>query len=31
MNEQETLAINVYQKFNKQNKHKMLPIPTFKL
>ena len=31
MNEHEVLAINVYQKFNKQNKHKMLPIPTFKL
>ncbi len=31
MTEQETLAINVYQKFNTQNKHKMLPIPTFKL
>jgi NAD+ synthase len=27
----QTTAINAYQKFNKQNQHKMLPIPTFKL
>jgi len=28
---EQTVAINVYQKFNRQNQHKMLPIPTFKL
>jgi len=28
---QETLAINIYQKFHNQNKHKMVAIPTFKL
>ena len=31
LNEEQTLAINIYQKFNKQNKHKMVSIPTFKL
>ena len=31
LNEQETLAINIYQKFHNQNKHKMVSIPTFKL
>jgi len=31
LDEKETHAINVYQKFNTQNKHKMLSIPTFKL
>jgi NAD+ synthase len=31
LNEQETLAINIYQKFHNQNKHKMVAIPTFKL
>jgi len=31
LNEEQVNAINVYQKFNTQNKHKMLPIPTFKL
>lgn len=31
LNEQETLAINIYQKFHNQNKHKMVDIPTFKL
>ena len=30
-NEEETNAINVYQKFHIQNKHKMESIPTFKL
>ena len=29
--EEETLAINIYQKFHNQNKHKMIAIPTFKL
>ncbi len=27
----QTTAINTYRKFNNQNQHKMLPIPTFKL
>jgi NAD+ synthase len=31
LNQEQTLAINIYQKFNNQNKHKMLSIPTFKL
>lgn len=31
LNEEETEAINVYQKFHSQNKHKMISIPTFKL
>lgn len=31
LNEEQTNAINVYQKFNAQNKHKMIEIPTFKL
>ena len=31
LNEQQIKAINQYQKFNTQNKHKMLSIPTFKL
>lgn len=31
LNEEQTNAINVYQKFNTQNKHKMVEIPTFKL
>ena len=31
LNSDQTAAINAYQKFNKQNQHKMLPIPTFKL
>ena len=31
LNEDQTNAINVYQKFHSQNKHKMLEIPTFKL
>jgi NAD+ synthase len=31
LTEEETLAINIYQKFHKQNKHKMVAIPTFKL
>ena len=31
LNEEETLAINIYQKFHNQNKHKMISIPTFKL
>ena len=30
-NEEQTNAINVYQKFHMQNKHKMVEIPTFKL
>lgn len=29
--EEQTNAINVYQKFHNQNKHKMISIPTFKL
>jgi NAD+ synthase len=31
LNEEELNAINVYTKFNTQNKHKMVSIPTFKL
>jgi NAD+ synthase len=31
LGEEQTLAVNVYQKFHKQNKHKMVSIPTFKL
>lgn len=31
LTEEETLAINIYQKFHNQNKHKMVAIPTFKL
>lgn len=31
LNEDQTNAINVYQKFHSQNKHKMVEIPTFKL
>ena len=31
LNEEQTNAINVYQKFHSQNKHKMVEIPTFKL
>lgn len=31
LNEEQTSAINIYKKFNTQNKHKMLSIPTFKL
>jgi len=31
LNEEQTNAINIYQKFNTQNKHKMISIPTFKL
>jgi NAD+ synthase len=31
LNKEQTLAINIYQKFHKQNKHKMISIPTFKL
>ena len=31
LDKEKTLAINIYQKFHKQNKHKMSPIPTFKL
>ncbi len=31
LNENQTHAINVYQKFHNQNKHKMISIPTFKL
>ncbi len=31
LNEEQTNAINVYQKFHMQNKHKMVEIPTFKL
>jgi hypothetical protein len=31
LTEEQTLAINVYQKFNTQNKHKMVSIPTFQL
>jgi NAD+ synthase len=31
LNEEQTLAVNIYQKFHKQNKHKMVSIPTFKL
>lgn len=31
LNEEQTNAINVYRKFNTQNKHKMVEIPTFKL
>ena len=30
-NEEQTAAVNAYQKFNIQNKHKMISIPTFKL
>jgi NAD+ synthase len=31
LNEEQTQAINIYQKFHNQNKHKMISIPTFKL
>jgi NAD+ synthase len=31
LSEEQTNAINVYQKFNIQNKHKMISIPTFQL
>ena len=31
LNEEQSNAINVYQKFHMQNKHKMVEIPTFKL
>ena len=31
LNEEQTNAINAYQKFHNQNKHKMISIPTFKL
>jgi NAD+ synthase len=31
LNEEQTNAINVFQKFHMQNKHKMVEIPTFKL
>jgi len=31
LNEEQVNAINVYQKFNTQNKHKMIEIPTFKI
>lgn len=31
LNEEQTFAINTYQKFHNQNKHKMISIPTFKL
>jgi NAD+ synthase len=31
LNEEQTNAINIYQKFHMQNKHKMVEIPTFKL
>jgi NAD+ synthase len=31
LNEEQTKAVDVYQKFNTQNKHKMISIPTFKL
>jgi NAD+ synthase len=31
LSEEQTKAVNVYQKFNIQNKHKMISIPTFKL
>jgi NAD+ synthase len=31
LSEKETLAINILTQFNRQNKHKMEPIPTFKL
>jgi NAD+ synthase len=31
LNENQTNAIQIYKKFNKQNKHKMISIPTFKL
>jgi NAD+ synthase len=31
LNEEQLNAINVYQKFHMQNKHKMVEIPTFKL
>ena len=31
LSEEQTSAINIYKKFNTQNKHKMLSIPTFKL
>ena len=31
LSEEQTNAINVYQKFHSQNKHKMISIPTFKL
>ena len=31
LNEDQTKAIQIYKKFNTQNKHKMISIPTFKL
>jgi len=31
LTEEQTNAIKVYEKFNTQNKHKMVEIPTFKL
>jgi len=31
LNEEQSNAISMYQKFNTQNKHKMISIPTFKL
>jgi hypothetical protein len=31
LTEEQILAINSYQKFNTQNKHKMVSIPTFQL
>ena len=31
LSEEQTLAINIYQKFHNQNKHKMVSIPTFEL
>jgi len=31
LNEEQTNAINMFQKFHMQNKHKMVQIPTFKL
>jgi NAD+ synthase len=31
LDEDQTKSINLYQKFNSQNKHKMIEIPTFKL
>jgi NAD+ synthase len=31
LNEEQIQAINIYQKFHNQNKHKMISIPTFKL
>ena len=31
LSEKESVAISLLEKFNNQNKHKMNPIPTFKL